>query len=60
MTNRLKKFHSVQTSSPEEMVCLRIEVIVENMLNTYNEQIQQIHRAIISPLLQGLSSFTLS
>ena len=46
MTNRLKKFHSVQTSSPEEMVCLRIEVIVENMLNTYNEQIQQIHRAI--------------
>ena len=46
MTNQLKKFHSVQTSSPEEMMSLRIEIIVENMLNTYNEQIQQIHRAI--------------
>ena len=46
MTNQLKKFHSVQTSSPEEMMCLKIEVIVENVLNTYNEQIKQIHRAI--------------
>ena len=46
MTNQLKKFHSVQTSSPEEMMYLKIEVIVENVLNTYNEQIKQIHRAI--------------
>lgn len=46
MTNQLKKFNSVQTSSPEEMMCLKIEVIVENVLNMYNEQIKQIHRAI--------------
>jgi len=46
MTNQLKKFNSVQTSSPEEMMCLKIEVIVENVLNMYNEQIRQIHRAI--------------
>ena len=46
MTNQLKKFHSVQTSSSEEMMSLKIEVIVENELNMYNEQINQIHRAI--------------